>query len=149
MSSHKARNVAELESVKIDSIKAKLPAYKLAGTKLVIRQGLNAKNEIDISQIKASILESVYQGDSLKQSSRNKLDLQYPDLREELMSLYPDLLSYSIDNIIVKRLDVNRQDTITMAVANFKTKISTKEKERLTLWLKSRVKADSLELLTK
>jgi uncharacterized membrane protein len=137
----------QLDATKIDSLRAKLPAYKLDSTKLVIRQGLNAKNELDISQIKASILESVYQGDSVKSVNTTKLTTEIPDLRQELKTLYPQLVSYSIDNILVKRLDVNRQDTITLAVANFGTAFPQKEKERLRLWLKSRVKADSLRLL--
>ncbi|MFD0940198.1 TIGR00341 family protein [Pedobacter boryungensis] len=136
----------QLDNTKIDSIKAKLSAYNLDSTKLIIRQGLNAKNELDISQIKASILESVYQGDSVNVNTK-KMENEIPDLRQELKTLYPQLVSYSIDNILVKRLDINKQDTITLAVANFKTNISKKEEERLRLWLKSRIKADSLRLM--
>jgi hypothetical protein len=38
----------------------KLPLYSLEGTKLIIHQGLNAKQEVDLAQIKASILEEVF-----------------------------------------------------------------------------------------
>lgn len=137
----------QIDSAQLKKLESKLAGYKLQGTKLVIKQGLNAKNEIDISQIKASILESVYQGDSTKMQNNKKVDLLLPDLRQELKVLYPDLLSYSIDNIVVNRLDNNRKDTITMAVVNFKKKMPIKEKERLRFWLKSRIGADSIQLL--
>jgi len=136
----------ELDAIQMDSLQAKLPAYKLDDTKLIIRQGLNAKNELDLSQIKASILESVYQGDSVKKSRNRKINLPIPDLRRELVTLYPSLISYSINNIVVWRLDTLMQDTITVAVTDFKVSLSSKEKERLRLWLSSRIKADSLRL---
>lgn len=136
-----------LNPSQIDSLKAKLPIYKLDSTKLIIRQGLDAKNQLDISQIKASILESVYQGDSAKRASVNKLDLVIPDLRQEFKVLYPTLSSFSIDNVIVQRLDGKMPDSITVAIVNFKTPIKTKEKKKLGLWLKSRIKTDSLQLI--
>lgn len=138
----------QIDNTQLKTLESKLAGYKLLGTKLVIRQGLDAKNEIDISQIKASILESVYQGDSVKMQNRKKIDLLLPDLKQELKVLYPELLSYSIDNIVVNRLNIDRKDTITMAIVNFKKALPTKEKERLRFWLKSRIGTDSLQLLT-
>jgi uncharacterized hydrophobic protein (TIGR00271 family) len=138
----------QIEAAQLDSLKTKLTKYRLEGTKLIIRQGLDANNEIDISQIKASILETVYQGDSAKLINSKKLDLKLPNLKAELKVLYPDLMSYSVDNIVINRLDIDRKDTITMVVVNFKKAIPTKEKERLRFWLKSRIGTDSLQLLT-
>ncbi|MGY4385075.1 putative hydrophobic protein (TIGR00271 family) [Pedobacter sp. UYP24] len=139
----------ELNPMQLDSLQKKLPAYKLGNTKLVIRQGLNAKNELDMSQIKASILEAVYQSDSTLQkgNSYEAIDLPIPDLREELKSLYPDLRQYTINNVVLKRLDVNKLDTVTMAVTTFSKPISKSETNRLKLWLKSRIKTDSLQLI--
>ena len=138
----------QIDSAQLKELDSKLINYKLDGTKLKIRQGLNAKNEIDISQIKASILESVYQGDSIKVKKTKKIDLLLPDLKQELKVLYPDLLSYSLDNVVINRLDNNQKDTITMAIVNFKKTLPLKEKEKLMFWLKSRIGTDSLQLLT-
>ena len=138
----------QVDQGELRKLNAKLMKYKLEGTKLVIRQGLNAKNEIDISQIKASILESVYQGDSIRVKSSKKINLVIPDLKQELTVLFPDLISYSIDNVVNYRLDLNQKDTITMAIVNFKAPISSKEKQRLQFWLKSRIGTDSLQLLS-
>ncbi len=138
----------QVEKEQLDSLNAKLASYNLKNTKLLIKQGLDAKNELDLSQIKASILETVYQGDSINLKKSKKLELKIPDIKSELKVLYPELISYSIDNIVINRLDVNRKDTITMAVVNFKKALPVKEKERLKFWLKSRIKTDSLELLS-
>ena len=54
----------ELSSEQISAIRKKMESYGLDHTKLNIRQGLNAKQEIDFSQIKASILEDVFKNDS-------------------------------------------------------------------------------------
>ncbi len=139
---------AELSKNQLDSAKRKMPDYKLANTRLIVRQGLNAKNELDLSQIKASILEAVYQNDSTANiGTDNKLNKPVPDLRSELASLYPVLESYSLDNIKVKRLDTNRTDTITVGAFKLKTAFPQAERLRLQRWLKSRLKADSLQLL--
>ncbi|TCD02494.1 TIGR00341 family protein [Pedobacter psychroterrae] len=139
----------ELTIQQIDSLKKKLPAYKLNRAKLNIRQGLNAKNELDFSQIKASILEAVYQKDSTakKTNKYQSIDMPIPDLNKELRSLYPSLSAYSISNIEVKHLDTSRKDTLTLALMDFKTKISTVERLRLERWLKTRLQSDSLKVL--
>ena len=139
----------ELSATQIDSLQKKMPNYRLDHTKLIIRQGLNAKNELDISQIKASILETVYQNDSTikKGNELNKIDLPIPDLTEELRSLYPDLLNYSINNTIIKNLAYKRSDTVTLATVSFKKPLSKNEKSRLSGWLKNRIGTDSLQLV--
>ncbi|MGV8879742.1 MAG: TIGR00341 family protein [Sphingobacteriaceae bacterium] len=139
----------ELSPVQLDSLRKKLPAYKLGNTQLIIRQGLDSKNELDMSQIKASILEAVYRNDSTKQKSSayTAIDIPIPDLRAELKSLYPGLKQYTINNVVLKRLDTLELDTVTMAVTAFSKPIAKQDRERLRLWLKSRIKTDSLQLI--
>jgi uncharacterized hydrophobic protein (TIGR00271 family) len=139
----------ELAPLQLDSLQKKLPDYQLGNTKLVIRQGLNAKNELDLSQIKASILEAVYQNDSTMQKSTtyNALNKPIPDISLELKSLYPDLQNYSISNLEVKHLDNNSLDTLTIAIMKFKAAPKAADKIRLQAWLKSRIQTDSLHLI--
>lgn len=138
-----------LEKGQVDSLLRKLPKYKLAGTRLKIRQGLNAKDEIDMSQIKASILEAVYQNDSTSKKIRtvDRLNRPIPDIAVELKSLYPELDHYTINNVIIKNLQANHLDTITLAVMDFPKQLPVNEKSRLQSWLKSRIKTDSLQLI--
>src|SRR5690606_22730508 len=115
----------ELSRQQIDSLRKKMTDYQLGGTQLTVRQGLNAKNELDFSQIKASILEAVYQKDSTAQkvNTNRAIDLPIPDLTDELRSLYPNLVNYSINNIEMRHLDTGKRDTLTMALMNFNSQI--------------------------
>jgi len=139
----------ELTPLDIDSLQKRMPSYKLDHTKLIIRQGLNAKNQLDISQIKASILEAVYQGDSTskKSNSYDAFSRPIPKIDKELKALYPKLRSYSISNVEVKHIDTSSVDTVTIAVLNFPSMLPVKERLRLQSWLKNRLQSDSLQLL--
>lgn len=139
----------ELNPQQVDSLKQKMGNYKLVNTKLTIRQGLNAKNELDFSQIKASILEAVYQQDSAvtKKSSIQTIDMNLPDLSNELRSLYPNLVNYSVNTVEARYLDTNKRDTLTLAILKFNTNIPVAERQRLQRWLKSRLQSDSLRVI--
>jgi len=139
----------ELTPLDIDSLQKRMPSYKLDHTKLIIRQGLNAKNQLDISQIKASILEAVYQGDSTskKSNSYDAFSRPIPEIDKELKALYPKLRSYSISNVEVKHIDTSSVDTVTIAVLDFPSMLPVKERLRLQSWLKNRLQSDSLQLL--
>nr|WP_232325378.1 TIGR00341 family protein [Pedobacter panaciterrae] len=140
----------ELSKSRIDSIRENLGAYKLKNTTLNIRQGLNAKQEIDFSQIKASILEDVFKKDSTTKISNPQvslLDRQLPEIRSELKVLYPEMIDYTAANVVVDRLDKHEKDTLTMVVAGFSKPIKPADRVKLGQWLKSRLKVDSLRLL--
>ncbi len=140
----------ELSKTNMDSIRGKMGSYKLRNTELHIRQGLNAKQEIDFSQIKASILEDVFKKDSTTKTIDRRitnLERPLPDIRAELKALYPEMQNYTAANVIVERLDSTAKDTLTMVVADFSTPVRNVDRVKLTKWLKSRLKTDSLRLL--
>lgn len=139
----------QLDTTEIENLKKKMAGYKLEKAQLKIRQGLNAKNELDFTQIRASILEAVYKNDSTTKKSGNQsaINLPIPDLGNELKTLYPNLVSYSIHNTRFSRLDTTLADTLTLAVVKFETNISATERTRLQQWLKTRINADSLKLI--
>ncbi len=141
---------AELSKPQIDTLKTKMADYQLGRTTLSIRQGLNAKNEIDLSQIKASILETVYQDrqeNSKVKVSYTDIDRPIPELKEELKSLYPQLNEYSISHVEVHKTDTSRVDTLTMVVAGFSKSPSKTEQQRMEFWLKNRLQVDSLKVI--
>ena len=140
----------ELPQNKIDTIRKKLKDYKLKDAKLQIRQGLNAKQEIDFSQIKASILEDVFKKDSttkVANSQVSSLEKELPDIRLELKALYPEMRKYSVANVVVQQLDKVKKDTLTMVVADFSKPVKSADRQKLFTWLKARLAADSLRLL--
>ena len=140
----------EIPQSTLDSIKKKLSSYKLKNTKLRVRQGLNAKQEIDFSQIKASILEDVFKKDSSSKAANKKLlliDKPLPDLRAELKALYPEMNYYTVSNTIIQRLDNAKQDTVTLVLTSFSKTINVADQLKLNRWLKSRLKTDSVKLI--
>ncbi|NRF37414.1 TIGR00341 family protein [Pedobacter sp. LMG 31643] len=140
----------ELSPSKIDTIRRKLGDYKLKNTALKIRQGLNAKQEIDFSQIKASILEDVFKKDSSAKVVSPQVassEKPLPDIRSELKVLYPGMRNYTATNVVTQQLDKSVSDTLTMVVADFSKPLNPAERLKLSAWLKRRLGADSLRLL--
>lgn len=140
----------ELPPQVVDSLKQRMPLYSIdTSTKLIIHQGLDAKKEIDLAQIKASILEDVFQkekNDTLAQQP-NKLEIKIPDIRNEMAALYPTLQSYSLVPVIVYNIDSTNRDTVTLFTGKFSKRISTAERKKLGSWLKQRVKTDSVKII--
>lgn len=139
-----------LPQLTIDSISQKLNQYRLKDAKLVVRQGLDAKQEIDFSQIKASILEDVFKKDSAQNSSVQEpaaTSPELPDLRAELKALYPGLTYYTGSRSIIYRTDTLATDTLTLFVADFSKAPTRVERLKMQQWLKERLQADSVRLI--
>jgi len=139
----------ELSPATIDSLRHKMRQYGLdTSTRLVIHQGLNARHEIDIAQIKASILQDVFKdnNDTVSTAGPSR-EVEIPDLRAELKSLYPDMQRYTLTQSFSYRLDSVRIDTFTLFTVKFAKPILRKERQKLQAWMKERIKADSLKLL--
>lgn len=138
----------ELPESTIDSIRTRMKAYSLGKTSLNIRQGLNAKQEIDFSQIKASILEDVFKKDSMINNTKpEELAGNYPDIKDELKALYPDISYYTISDVVLRHTDTLPNDTLTMVLANFPRYVNGNERTKLREWLQSRLKVDTLKLV--
>ncbi|TBO39784.1 TIGR00341 family protein [Pedobacter kyonggii] len=139
----------ELSQTKVNSIKGNLKKYKLEGTTLRIRQGLNARQEIDFSQIKASIMEDVFKKENQSRTAVkvDKLAQPLPDIRSELIVLFPEIKSYSLANTVISRLDTQSKDTLTLFSAGVSKMPSASNQVKIRSWLKSRLKVDSLETI--
>jgi hypothetical protein len=124
--------------------------YYLDSSSLIIRQGLTAKKEIDVAQIKASILGDLLLASRRVDSARapaNKLELPLPDLRAELSSLYPDLLQFSLSQTVIKRMAPPAYDTVTLFVGTFPRYLTGTERNKMAMWLKERVRTDSVKII--
>ncbi len=132
----------------LKTIKNKLPKYSLDTECMVITQGLEAAEKIDLSKIKASVLEEIHTmnktSDSVKQN-HNKLQHVIPEIKGELMALHPTLTSYSLHQTILHHTDDALQnDTVTMFTGKFKKNLSKSENKQLQSWLKERTNSDSV-----
>jgi hypothetical protein len=141
----------ELTDQMIDSLSQRRVLYNLGNADVIVRQGLDAKNEIDLAQIKASILEDVYSGSANKKDSLpTVLENSFKDfvqLKAELKSLYPNIRYYGFSEVVIRHVDSARIDTVTLFYARFSQRLSTRERARLASWLKQRVQADSIKLM--
>ncbi len=142
----------EIPDSTINKIEQKLPIYNLSKTKLVIRQGLNAKQQIDFSQIKASILEDVFtqQAKDISEKDRATIDsaANIANLRQEIKVLFPVISNYSISNSTFFNVDSARSDTITLFVATTAKPVYRGEYLKMHEWLRNRLRADSLMVIT-
>jgi uncharacterized hydrophobic protein (TIGR00271 family) len=140
----------ELSKRTIDSLRRRMHLYDLDSNWLTIRQGLNARKEIDLAQIKASILQDVFvaQRDTMEASSSgNKPEKNLPDLHVELHSLYPDMKEFSLTQAVFQRTDTIKLDTVVVCIARFTRYLTKSEKTKMTNWLKERTTSDSVRLI--
>lgn len=138
----------ELSDSVIDSLRARMQLYDLDSTKLIIHQGLNAKQEIDLAQIKASILEDVFkeEADTLLQPINN-LNKPIPDISRELSTLYPQIRQYMLTNSVIFSQDSFQKDTVALFTAITPQYLPTKEVKKLADWIKLRIGADSVKVI--
>ena len=66
----------------------------------------------------------------------------------ELKVLYPSITTLSIAHSLEVRIDSLKTDTVTLAVLKFSKRPSVTEKEKISEWLKARVGAKQLRLIT-
>lgn len=145
----------ELSQPAIDTLSSKLKNYQLGGTKLLIRQGLNARRQIDLAQIKASILEDVFSKERPKDTVKAKVvqPATPPAMRDtavlaELKILYPAVRSFGVSSMLIHTIDSLHTDTVKVALARFSKPLKRTEELRLQRWLQARYNAPSLRLVT-
>jgi uncharacterized hydrophobic protein (TIGR00271 family) len=139
-----------LDSLTIDSLNKKLTSYQLKGTRLNIRQGLNAKQQIDLSQIKASILEDVFTNipkpDTIKLKPTNVVARDTAVLAE-LRALYPGIISFGTSEVVIHNNEKMPADTTKVALLHFKFNIRKADREKLQQWLKVRYQTPNVKLV--
>lgn len=133
----------------------------LEETKLTVLQGMN-NEAVDVSSIRAMVMEDFYKNSEQRlQEQQKKITrleenlAQYKEydtmgrtLVPELKVLYPSITSLSIAHSLETRVDSMKTDTVTLAVLKFGKHPSVAEKEKISAWLKARVGAKKLRLIT-
>ncbi|MEO3407654.1 TIGR00341 family protein [Mucilaginibacter sp. CAU 1740] len=143
----------ELDKSQIDSLSRKLDAYRLKGVQLLIKQGLNASQHIDLSQIKASILEDVYahqpKPDTIPSLVTSQTAATIPDsiVFSELKVLYPEIRSFGLSKMKIYHAGKQKNDTVKIGLAIFKTPLKKIEEAKLSGWLCLRYKDPSIRVV--
>lgn len=151
----------EVPDASLSIARSKMKDYKLEGTKLTVLQGMN-NDAVDVSSIRALVMEDFYKNSEERlQEQQNKILKLEEDLAKykeydrmgsalvpELKVLYPSITSLSITHSLETRVDSMLTDTVTLAVLKFEKRPSVAEKDKIGAWLKARVKAKKLRLIT-
>lgn len=137
----------ELTQGAIDSLKSKLGAYNISRAKLSLSQGYKAAQQVDYSQIKASILQELFSLEEASRRTKTDTTPPLPDIGNELKALYPNIRSYSITRNIINDIDSGYHDTVFVFMGNFSKKLPVSDKAKLKNWVKNRIKADSVMLM--
>ncbi|RYZ51571.1 MAG: DUF389 domain-containing protein [Sphingobacteriales bacterium] len=141
---------AILDKPVIDSLRHQMNSYRLRNVELTIRQGINAKQQLDLSQIKASILEDVFSGrpkaDTVRLSAKKAPALDSVVLAE-IKTLYPAVSSFGVNKIATRRLDSLKTDTQTVALVRFTKSPAKADIGKLQEWLRQRYQSVNLNLV--
>ncbi|MET3979589.1 putative hydrophobic protein (TIGR00271 family) [Mucilaginibacter sp. UYP25] len=141
---------AVLDKPVTDSLKHLMNNYRLRNVKLLIRQGINAKQQLDLSQIKASILEDVFSN----QPKTNNVTIAPKIINIdsavliEMKALYPAMQSFGVNRIAILHPDTTLVDTQRVALARFAKPINKADALKLQLWLQKRYQSPNLKLIT-
>lgn len=151
----------EVPDASIALARNKMTAYKLEETKLTVLQGMNNET-MDISNLRSLVMEDFYKNSEqrLQEQQMTIVALQkdldayvaYDQLSRtiipELKVLYPSVTSLSISKTIELTVDSLKADTVTLAVLKFSRQPQSGEKAKISDWLKARVGAKHLRLMT-
>ena len=132
----------------------------LAGTKLVVLQGMN-NDAMDIGSIKAQVMEDFYKNSEKRlleqqekiKSLENELNVYAAyntvdkKIIPELKVLYPAAEAIAMAKTVELQVDSTQTDTLTIVLMKFSKKPVGKEQEKISEWLKARVGAKKLKLI--
>lgn len=150
-----------VESNLIEVAKQKLPKYKLKDAELVIKQGVSGGSKVDISALRAGVIEELYRKNEeiiknkdkqiqllesqLALLSPNQYDIQ--EISKEAKTLFNNLIELSVNRSYVMNFRTNQLDTLTIGYAKFSTSVSNNDRKKLTNWLKERTNSEKFRLI--
>lgn len=157
-----------VDSVVIDELTKKLETYNLKKTELIIRQGYQKEEGIDLATIeqmnlklKTGIIEELYRKNEATLKNKDaqikfledkivqfrSKEMPIKDLAQEIRTINNNISELSVASTIVSNLDSLTYDTLVLAYVQFKTKPKEKENAQVEGWLKARLKVETIKLV--
>ncbi len=150
-----------IESNLIEAAKQKLPKYKLKDAELIIKQGVAEKGKVDISALRAGIIEELYRKNEeiiknkdkqiqllesqLALLSQNQYNIE--EISKEAKVLFTNLTELSVHRSYVMNFKTNQLDTVTIGYAKFSTSVSNNVRKKLADWIKTRTNSEKFKLI--
>jgi uncharacterized hydrophobic protein (TIGR00271 family) len=152
---------SEVPEASLAIAREKLKEYKLDSTHLVVVQGMG-NGQIDVSSIRAMVMEEFYKKSEQRlQEQKGQIEQLESDLEQyksydaisrtlvpELKVLYPSVTSISIGRTVEVGIPSMNADTLTIAALKFGAPPSVAERQTISEWLKARIGAKKLRLIT-
>jgi len=143
----------------IEIISRKLGGFNLRNTYLHVKQ--SGDGMADLNVLRSDVLKDLYERNELLiQDKDQKIALlerelaeyarssnQVLDIAREAKVNHPNLQNFSMNRAVIADLQKDRQDTLLMAYAKFRSRPNRQEQQRFQDWLKLRTKADSVALI--
>ena len=152
----------EVDEEQLKIVRSKLEKYKLAGTKLVVFQGVN-NDKMDIGNIKSLVMKDFYEKSEsqlLKQKAEidslqkvlevyTKSGQADKQLVQEMKVLFSGVKSVSLARTVRLGMDSMNSDTLTYAIlgCDKQADMSDETLEKMAKWLKARSGAKTLKLI--
>lgn len=152
----------ELPAKMIATVEQRMDGYKLKGTKLIVIQGINNSNNVDVSSIKTIVMKDLYEkNEKTIEEQRKQIEtLENAAKQEKKFGELTMALSCEISTLFpgVKSLTLNRTvrcyttdsiapDTLCLATLSFDKQPNQEELTRLKNWLMKRTQEKNLEIL--
>ena len=133
----------EIPEDQLALVRSKMDRYKLHDTKLVVFQGMNQNETMDISNIRTLVMEDFYKNtESRLLAQREELDSLHSVLAafsgsgqvdarmgQEMKVLFPEVRTISLSKSLQLNVDSARTDTLTFAIVGCGKKPSHTEKK--------------------
>lgn len=157
-----------IDSLKIEELTKKLETYNLKETELIIRQGAQKEEGIDLAtieqmnlQLKTGIIEELYKKNETTLKNKDarikfledeivrfrSKEMPIEDLAQEIRAINTNISELSVASTIISNLDSLSYDTLVLAYVQFKTKPKKKENAQVEDWLKARLKVEDIKLI--
>ncbi len=152
----------ELPAKMIATVEQRMDGYKLKGTKLIVIQGINNSNNVDVSSIKTIVMKDLYEkNEKTIEEQRKQIEtLENAAEQEKKFGELTMALSCEISTLFpgIKSLTLNRTvrcyttdsiapDTLCLATLSFDKQPKQEELTRLKNWLMKRTQEKNLEIL--
>jgi uncharacterized hydrophobic protein (TIGR00271 family) len=136
-----------LDSLQIDALKKKMNDYNIGKTELIVRQGMDARQQIDFAQVRASILDEVFkEADTGRVIRQPSAAPAFPDVRQELKVLFPKVYAYSLNKVTIIRTDTTVADSALLFIADYRSVMNRSEQLRMNKWLRVRL-GESIQVI--
>lgn len=147
----------------LENARKQLPHYNLETAELSVIQGYEAGADQATltSNIRSGVIEELYrQNEQSLRTKDEKIQLLESELTRikristltqeispELKALYPSIVSFSINQSLMMRMDPIKQDTVYLAYVKFSRRPIKSDITKLREWIKARVKSNQVQLV--